>query len=175
MTRVASRTLAATATGAGGSWFRLGWLLPSGAGMLAGAFLVALYLGLVTWAQGFEHARELLWGDRYFVAAIAAGFGLQVGLFVHVRRLVARAAAGSAAGITAAGTGTSTVAMVACCAHHVTDTLPLLGLSGAAIFLNDYRIPLMAAGLAVNALGVAFMLRLVVMHMRRERAEAAAC
>ena len=175
MTRVAARTLVATATGAGGSWLRLGWLLPSGAGILAGAFLVALYLGLVTWAQGFEHARELLWGDRYFVAAIAAGFGLQVGLFVHVRRLVARAAAGSAAGITAAGTGTSTVAMVACCAHHVTDALPLIGLSGAAVFLNDYRIPLMAAGLAVNALGVAFMLRLVVMHTRRGRTAAASC
>ena len=148
---------------------------PVGAGAVAGLLLVGLYVGLVTWAQGFEHAQELLWGDRYFVGAIASGFGLQVGLFVHVRRLVARAAAGSAAGITAAGTGTSTVAMVACCAHHVTDTLPLLGLSGAAIFLNDYRIPLMAAGLAVNALGIAFMLRLVAMHTRRERAEAAAC
>ena len=86
MTRVAARTLIATATGAGGSWLRLDWLLPSGAGMLAGAFLVALYLGLVTWAQGFEHARELLWGDRYFVAAIAAGFGIQAGLFVRRQR-----------------------------------------------------------------------------------------
>ena len=175
VTRVASRTLAATATGAGGSWLRLGWLLPSGAGMLAGAFLVALYLGLVTWAQGFEHARELLWGDRYFVAAIAAGFGLQVGLFVHVRRLVARAAAGSAAGITVAGTGTSTVAMVACCAHHVTEALPLIGLSGAAIFLNDYRIPLMAAGLAVNAAGVVYMARLAIVQTLRVRMEASAC
>src|SRR3990170_7707092 len=118
------------------------WAPPVAAGVLGGLFLVGLYLGLVTWAQGVEHARELLWGDRYFVGAIAAGFGLQIGLFVHVRRLVARAAAGSAAGITAAGTGTSPVAMVACCAHHVTDALPLIGLSGAAIFLNDYRIPL---------------------------------
>src|SRR3990170_1580663 len=117
-------------------------LLPLALGLAAGSALIALYLGLVTWAQGFEHARELLWGDRYFVGAIAGGFGLQVGLFVHVRRLVARAAAGSAAGITAAGTGTSTVAMVACCAHHVADALPLIGLSGAAIFLNDYRIPM---------------------------------
>jgi len=151
------------------------WTLPVVAGALGGLFLVGVYLGLVTWAQGLDHARELLWGDRYFVGAIAGGFGLQVGLFVYVRRLVARAAAGSAAGITVAGTGTSTVAMVACCAHHVTDALPLIGLSGAAIFLNDYRIPLMTGGLAVNALGVAFMLRLVVLHTRQGRAEAAAC
>ena len=151
------------------------WLLPAAAGAVAGLLLVGLYLGIVTWAQGLGHARELLWGDRYFVAGIAGGFGLQVGLFIHVRRLAAKAAAGSAAGITAAGTGTSTVAMVACCAHHVADALPILGLSGAALFLNDYRIPLMASGLAVNALGVAFMLRLVVTNTRRARAEVAAC
>ena len=151
------------------------WALPVAVGVAGGLLLVGLYLGLVSWAQGLAHARELLWNDRYFVAAIASGFGLQAGLFVHVRRLIAARAAGSAAGVTAAGTGTSTVAMVACCAHHVADALPVLGLSGAAIFLNDYRIPLMASGLAVNALGVAFMLRLVVTHTRRVRAEAAAC
>ena len=155
--------------------FRAARALPAAAGAVAGLLLVGLYLGIVTWAQGLGHARELLWNDRYFVAAIAGGFGLQVGLFFHVRRLVARRAAGSAAGVTAAGTGTSTVAMVACCAHHAADALPLVGLSGAAIFLNDYRIPLMASGLAVNALGVAFMLRLVVTNTRRARAEAAAC
>jgi hypothetical protein len=155
---------------------RLAWVAPVGAGLLAGLALVGLYLGLVTWAQGFAHARELLWDDRYLVAAIAGGFGLQAGLFVYVRRLLSRRGRGSAAAVTATGTGTSSAAMIACCAHHATDALPLLGLSGAAIFLNDYRIPLMAAGLAVNAAGVAFMARLVIVQRRRLRAEeAAAC
>ena len=146
-----------------------GWLVPAVAALLGGLSLVGLYLGLVTWAQGFAHARELLWGDRYFVAGIAGGFAVQVGLFVHVRRLLARRAAASAAGVTAAGTGTSTAAMVACCAHHVSDALPILGLSGAALFLNDYRLPLMAVGLGVNALGVAVMLRLVVKYHRESK------
>jgi len=146
-------------------------MLPVGAGALAGLLLVGLYLGLVTWAQGFGHARELLWDDRYFVAAIATGFGLQVGLFTYLRVILPRRAAASAAGLTAAGTGSSTAAMLACCAHHLTDALPLLGLSGATIFLNDYRIPLMAVGLGVNAAGVAVMLRLVFVQRRRIRAE----
>src|SRR3990172_2101845 len=149
--------------------------LPAAAGAIAGLLLIGLYLGLVTWAQGLGHARELLWNDRYFVVAIAGGFGIQVGLFVHVRRLVARRAAGSVAGVAAAGTGTSTVAMVACCARHVADALPVLGLSGAAIFLNDYRIPLMAAGLAANAAGVLYMARLAILHTRQVRMEASAC
>lgn len=141
--------------------------LPASFGVLAAFSLVGLYLGLVTWAQDWQHALDLLWGDRYFVAAIAAGFGLQVGLFAYLRFVLGRRASRSAAGVTAAGTGTSTVAMVACCAHHVSDALPLLGLSGLAIFLNDYRLPLMGLGLAVNALGVVYMLRLLLRERRR--------
>lgn len=155
--------------------FSTAWVIPAGAGALAALLLLGLYLGLVTWAQGLSHARDLLWQDRYFVAAIATGFAVQVGLFVHVRRVVSRRARGTAAAATATGTGTSTVAMVACCAHHVTDALPLLGLSGAALFLNDYRIALMAAGLAVNAAGVAFMLRVAIVQTRLSRKEAEAC
>jgi len=137
------------------------------AGVMAGVALVGLYLGVVTWAQGFDHANDLLWADRYFVAAIAAGFGTQAGLFIYVRRLLSLRARGSASAGTAAGTGTSTAAMLACCAHHVTDALPVLGLSGVAIFLGDYRVPLMGLGIAMNAAGVLFMLRLAFREGRR--------
>src|SRR3972149_3528844 len=150
-------------------------LLPLLAAVLGSGFLVLLYLGLVTWAQGLSHARELLWGDRYFVAAIAFGFGLQVGLYVYLRLAVRARLSRSSTAVTATGTGTATVAMVACCAHHVTDALPVLGLSGAAIFLNDYRIPLMAAGLAVNVAGGPYMARLAIVHTRSARMEASAC
>ncbi|MBI2912698.1 MAG: hypothetical protein HYY03_02120 [Chloroflexi bacterium] len=170
-----TKSIATGMAGTNAPLFRTAWLLPAGAGALAALLLVALYLGLVTWAQGLGHARELLWDDRYFVAAIATGFGLQVGLFTYLRVVLPRRAAASAAGLTAAGTGTSTAAMVACCAHHVTDALPVLGLSGAAVFLTDYRNWLMAAALAMNGLGVAFMLRLVVVRSRRTRAEAVSC
>jgi len=172
---VSRESITAGAAGIRIPLLRTAWLVPAGVGVLAGVLLVGLYLGLVSGAQGFGHARELLWSDRYFVAAIAGGFGLQVGLFVYVRRIISHRAQGSAAAATAAGTGTSTVAMVACCAHHVTEALPVLGLSGAAIFLNDYREWLMAAGLAVNALGVAFMLRLAIVHTRRAREVVLSC
>lgn len=143
--------------------------IPVLAGVAASAALVGLYLGIVTLANSPGHAADLLWSDRYLVGAIAAGFGLQVGLYTYVRALLraeARALRGTGA-LTAAGTGTSTVAMVACCAHHVTDVLPFVGLSGAAIFLNDYRTPLMLIGLAVNAAGIALMLR--VLRATRQR------
>lgn len=143
------------------------WLWPLIVGVVAGMALVGLYLALVTWAQGFSHATDLLWDDRYFVGAIAAGFGLQIGLFVHLRRLLTLRTRSSAGAGAAAGTGTSTAAMLACCAHHVADALPVLGLSGVAIFLGDYRVPLMALGISVNGAGVLFMLRLVLREGRR--------
>ncbi len=131
-------------------------------GAVAATLLVAFYLALVSLANEPRHAVDLLWGDRYFVAAIALGFGLEAGLYAYVRLLRTTAAAARSSGaVVATGTGTSTVAMVACCAHHVVDVLPVVGLSGAAIFLSNYRTPIMLAGLAVNAAGIVVMLGVV--------------
>ncbi|MDE3094827.1 MAG: hypothetical protein KGK07_02365 [Chloroflexota bacterium] len=136
-------------------------LLPPLLGIAAALALTGLYLGLVSWAQGLAHARQLLWDDRYFVGAISLGFGTQAALYTYVR-LVAKRARLAATGVTAAATGTSTAAMVACCAHHVADALPLLGLSAAAVFLTDYRLPIMGVGLAMNLAGIVIVGRLAL-------------
>jgi hypothetical protein len=62
------------------------------------------------------------------------------------------------AGTVATSTGTSTVAMLACCAHHLTDVFAILGLSGAAIFLNVYKTPLLWLGIVMNLFGIAYLL-----------------
>jgi hypothetical protein len=131
-------------------------------GLLAAAALLVFYLGLITLAQGWGHALQQLGEDRWFVGAIAAGFGTQVGLFVHLRSLRARAAAGGVA----ASTGTSTAAMLACCAHHLADVLPIIGLSGAAVLLDLYKTPLLWLGILMNVLGVLYLLQ----KIRREEA-----
>lgn len=143
------------------------FLWPLAVGLMASLVLVSLYLGIITVAQDWQHARSLLWDDRYFVSAIAFGFGTQIGLYVYLRQVLHRRRLGASTAVTAAGTGTSTVAMVACCAHHVADVLPLVGLSGLAIFLNDYRLPLMTTGLAMNIVGIAVMLRIVAKERRQ--------
>ena len=76
----------------------------------------------------------------------------------------------AAGAVTGTAGGTSTLAMVAYCAHHVTDVLPLVGLSTAAVFLAEYKIWFMGVGLATNILGIMVMLRL----LRRERKRALA-
>lgn len=136
-------------------------LRPLTFGLLAGAALLAFYLGIITLAQGWGHAVDQLGEDRWFVGAIAAGFATQVSLFTYLRGLHARAGASGVA----ASTGTSTAAMLACCAHHLADVLPVIGLSGAAIFLNDYKTPLLWLGIAMNVAGIAYLLR----QVRRQR------
>lgn len=125
------------------------------AGALA---LVGLYLGIVTWAQGADHAFDLLWGDRVFVGLISAGFGTQVGLFTYVR-LLQRAMARESVALAGAGTAASSVSMVACCVHHLADVLPIVGVSGLAVFLVELRTPLMLLGIATNLAGIAVMIR----------------
>ena len=55
---------------------------------------------------------------------------------------------------------TATAGMIACCAHHLADLLPFVGLAGAATFLYDYRLAvippnstLVLAGLSGIGLG----------------------
>jgi hypothetical protein len=119
--------------------------------------LVGLYLGTVTLAQGADHALELLWSDRLFVGFISAGFGAQVGLFTYVR-LLQRAMARKSVALAGTGTATSSVSMVACCAHHLADVLPIVGLSGLAVFLVEWRTPLMLLGIGTNLAGIVVML-----------------
>lgn len=89
------------------------------------------------------------------MAAIAGGFGTQVGLIVYLRGMHVRAAASGVV----ASSGTSTAAMLACGAHHLVDVAPVLGLSGAVIFLNAYKAPLLWLGIAMNLVGIAYLLQ----------------
>ncbi len=133
------------------------------AGVLAAVALLGVYLGIISLAQGVEHALEQLATDALFVGLIAAGFGTQIALFVELRAVDRLHR--SAAAVTAAGTGTSAAAMLACCAHHLVDLLPLLGLSAAAVFLNAYQTPLFLVSIAMNVVGIVIIAR----QLRRAR------
>lgn len=132
-----------------------------GAGAL---FLLTVYLGILAIAQSPEHALQQLQQDAGWVGLVALGFGAQLGLFAYGRAL-ARGAARGGLLATGTGTGTSTLGMVACCAHHLTDVAPLIGLAGfggLASLLAEWKLPFILLGLAVNAVGIAVSLR----HLR---------
>lgn len=124
----------------------IGW------GVAGAAAMAAFYTTVVVWANGWSHLASQVRLDWYFLAAIIAGFGVQVAIMVELRHRHAMHATDAAAG--GAGAGASTAGMLACCAHHLADIAPLVGATGAATFLANYRIPFMIAGIALNAIGI---------------------
>ena len=144
-------------------------LLPILAGLTGSAFLAGLYFGLVSWAESPRHAVEFFWQDRWIVLPIILGFGIQTGLYVILKKrlFVTTANAGSTGVMTGASGATSSIAMAACCAHHVADVLPILGLTAAATFLAQYRIAFMLAGLGTTIVGIAVMLIILFKERRK--------
>ena len=144
-------------------------LLPVTTGLVGVLFLAGLYFGIVSLVESPKHAVELFWQDRWIVLPIILGFGMQVGLYTILKKrlFVSVATTGPSGPLVGAGGATSTIAMVACCAHHITDMLPILGLTAAATFLAQYRTAFMLAGLGTTLVGIVVMLVILIKERRK--------
>jgi len=152
-------------------------LWPLGTGLLGAIFLTAIYFGIVSLAESPGHALDLFWQDRAIVVPLILGFGVQVGLYTILKKrlFVPVASAGPSGALTGAGGSTSALAMVACCAHHVTDVLPILGLSAAAAFLAEYQRAFMLFGLGTTLLGILIMLAILFRERQKVVAHLNTC
>ena len=152
-------------------------LWPVGAGIVGVMLLTGLYFGIVSWAESPEHARDLFWEDRGIVIPIVLGFGVQMALYTILKKrlFIPVAHPGPSGALTGAGGTTSTLAMVACCAHHVTDVLPVLGLTAAATFLAEYQTLFMLVGLGTTLTGIAVMLFILYRERSKAIAHMAGC
>lgn len=123
--------------------------------MLGLAIFYGVVVGLAS--SSWDHLTAQVRQDWYFLTPILVGFGTQVGLLAELRHQNHLRHSAAAAGGT--GAGASATGMVACCAHHLADLVPLVGATGAAAFLIDYRVPFMLIGIGVNAVGIALAAR----------------
>lgn len=130
-------------------------------GIVAFFSLLLVYFLLVGLVESWKHAQELFLTDAFFIGAISLGFGIQVGLYSYIKQLQKIIAARKITAAAVSGTGTSTISMVACCLHHVGDVLPLIGLSGAVLFFEQYRYLLMWFGIIINTVGILMIIRLI--------------
>ena len=145
------------------------FFIPFVAFLLGSALIASFYIGILTWAQGWDYASSQFIRDRWYVIPIILGFGVQAALYsvLRFRLFIPVASTGHAGSMMGASGGTSATAMVACCIHHVTDVLPILGLSAAASFLTRYQRPFMLIGLAMNLIGIGVML--FVLYRERQK------
>lgn len=121
-------------------------------GVTASGALAGFYITVVALSGGWEHLIDQARIDWWLLTPIILAFGTQIALSVELRH---RHHAEHLAATSGTGTGAATVGMLACCAHHLVDLVPLLGAAGIAGSLFDWRIPLMVAGLGINLVGVA--------------------
>jgi Cu+-exporting ATPase len=143
---------------------------PAAAGVLAFAILLGVYFGLVTLVSGREFALEQFFSYWYFLVGLAAGFGAQIGLYSYLKRLVGPPAASKKV-VAVSGT-TSTAAMISCCAHYLTNVLPVLGATGLVTIAAQYQVQFFWVGLVFNAAGILYIAP-KVFKARKEHAQCA--
>jgi hypothetical protein len=134
-------------------------------GIAAGLSLFTVYSLILTLANSFSHLIEQLREMWYWVSILVIGFGIQAGLYSYIRGVMKlRKNSGAATSSVAAAGGISTTSMVACCAHHVTDVLPILGISAAVVFLNQFQTLFIVIGVLSNLIGISLMLKIIQKH-----------
>lgn len=145
------------------------YLIPLTAFLLGSTLIAGIYFGILTWAQGWEYAASQFSLNRWYVLPIWVAFGIQAALYsiLRFRLFIPTTSTGPAGAVMGTSGGTSVTAMVACCLHHVTDVLPILGLSAAATFLTRYQRPFMLIGLGMEIIGIILML--IVLYRERKK------
>ena len=147
------------------------YIIPILAFVLGSSLIAGIYFGILTWAQGWDSAVSQFLLNRWYIIPIWIGFGSQAALYsiLRFRLFVPMTSTGRTGALMGTSGGTSVTAMVACCLHHVTEVLPILGLSAAATFLTRYQRPFMLVGLGMNIIGIIVML--VVLYRARQKLE----
>jgi len=127
----------------------------SGFGALAFGVMLGVYFGALTLVSGWSFTLNQFSEFWYYVVPLAAGFGVQVALYVRLREVISRSK--DTGTVLAASGTTSTAAMISCCAHYLTNVAPVLGATGLVAFAAQFQVELFWLGLLFNAAGIAYV------------------
>lgn len=131
------------------------WSRPALYGVTASVLLLGVYAVVLMLVSGEEFLRAQFAQFWYFVLALAVGFGAQVGLYTRLRQIARHDS--SSGKVVAVSGGTSTAAMISCCAHYVANVLPVLGATGVVALVAQYQTELFWVGLAFSLAGVVYV------------------
>ncbi|HLA23284.1 MAG TPA: hypothetical protein VJZ93_01980 [Candidatus Nanoarchaeia archaeon] len=121
-------------------------------GVLAGVSLFLFYMSVITFFQGFEFAILNFKSVWYWIVPLVIGFGTQIGLYNSIKHTA------QMTGTVAVSGGISGGSMIACCSHFLLNIIPIIGLSGLALFLVKYQTAFFAIGIISNVFGIVLML-----------------
>ena len=130
-------------------------VIPMFYGTLASAILLGVYFAVLSFVSGWGFAQNQFVSFWYFIVSLSLGFGIQIGLYFHLKELIRGGQGGGRVlGVTAT---TSTATMISCCTHYIANLLPILGVAGVVTFVAQYQTELFWVGLLFNLGGIAYM------------------
>jgi hypothetical protein len=132
-------------------------------GATTGMLVVFFNISIASIAEGsLKNGYSVFLDNGIFVYLIPLAVGVQMGLFRYHRNLTAENVSGSEK-MGMAGSATSSLAMIACCLHHVSDLLPAVGfVLAASSFLTEYKDTIIIIGLLANLAGSAYIARAIL-------------
>jgi len=136
---------------------------PFAFGASIGLLVILFNISIASLAEGsIEKGYQVFLANGIFVYLIPLAVGIQMGLFRYHRNITTGNIGGSEK-MGVAGSATSSLAMVACCLHHVSDLLPAVGfVLAASSFLIQYKDAIITIGLLANMIGSAYIARAIL-------------
>lgn len=134
-------------------------------GIVAFLVLLTVYFLILTLVSGWRFAQEQFAQFWPYVISLALGFGVQFGLYNYLKDAVKKQALTGRVLVTTGAT--STTAMISCCAHYLTNILPILGVTGIITFIGQYQIQFFWIGLFFNFLGIVYIGNKIVKFYRQ--------
>lgn len=132
-------------------------------GLFAGVSLLSSYFLIMRVATGsWDVAIDQYQSLWLLMSLLIIGFGVQVALYTYVKAVSVHTNQSSVAATGATSTG----AMIACCAHHIVDILPIVGLTGLSVFLAEYQSIFLLLGIFSNIVGIGYLLRQYLRYKR---------
>ncbi len=133
-------------------------------GASVGILVVLFNISIASLAEGsIEKGYQVFLANGIFVYLIPLAVSVQMGLFRYHRNLTAENKLCGSEKMGMAGSATSSLTMVACCLHHVSDLLPAVGfILAASSFLIQYKDTIITIGLLANMAGSAYIARAIM-------------
>ncbi|HEY9206357.1 MAG TPA: hypothetical protein VIO58_10600 [Candidatus Methanoperedens sp.] len=142
-------------------------------GVMAGILVMLFNILVASVAEGsLKSGYSVFLSNGIFVYLIPPAVAVQMGLFRYHRNLTTEQNVSGSEKMGMAGSATSSLAMIACCLHHVSDLLPAVGfIIATSSFLTQYKDAIIIMGLLANLAGSAYIAR-AVMKDKKTIAEA---
>ncbi len=133
-------------------------------GAIIGILVVLFNISVASLAEGsIEKGYQVFLTNGVFVYLIPLAVGIQMGLFRYHRNIISGNGVSGSEKMGMAGSATSSLTMVACCLHHVSDLLPAVGfILATSSFLIEYKDVIITIGLLANMIGSTYIARAIM-------------